>query len=163
MRPNASLSAAVLGLSLFVVSAPSAVAAGPRLSRTELSVVRSIDARRAARGLHALRPSRALSRAADYHSHEMLASDYFAHSSADGASFASRLRHFTRARRLGEDLAWLTRCGHGAARRVVGMWMRSPVHRAVLLARGFRRVGVGIRTGRLGSRHACVVTADFAR
>ena len=34
--------------------------------------------------------------------------------------------------------------------------------RAVLLSRGFRRVGIGRRKGRLGSHRACLVTADFA-
>jgi len=31
----------------------------------------------------------------------------------------------------------------------------------VLLSRGFRRVGIGRRVGRIGTGRACLVTADF--
>ena len=37
-----------------------------------------------------------------------------------------------------------------------------PPHRAVLLSRNFRRVGVGRRLGSLGATRACIFTADFA-
>jgi uncharacterized protein YkwD len=40
--------------------------------------------------------------------------------------------------------------------------MNSPGHRAILLSSQYRRVGVGKRTGSLGSTRACVVTADFS-
>jgi uncharacterized protein YkwD len=104
-----------------------------------------------------------LGRAADYHSREMLYGNYFAHPSLNGRSMSSRVRRYSHSRRVGETLAMLSGgCRRGMAGRVVGMWMSSSTHRAVLLSAGFRRVGVARRVGRLGGRRACVVTADFA-
>lgn len=162
MRSIASLSMAVLGLTFLVAVSPAA-AAGPRLGRTERAIVRSIDRHRADHGLRALRASSALARAADFHSREMLAADYFAHSSRNGGSFATRIQRFVRARQIGETLALLSSCRYRPVHRVVSMWMHSSPHRAILLSRGFRRVGIGLRTGRMGSHRVCVVTADFAR
>jgi uncharacterized protein YkwD len=164
MRPShASLSLAVFG-SLVLVPAAPAAAAGPRLGKTERAIVRTIDRKRAVHGLHAVRPSRALARAADFHSADMLRANYFAHSSSNGASFGARIHHFVRAARIGETLALVSSCrSRRAAHLVVRMWMQSPVHRAILLSGSFHRVGVALRRGRLGGRHACVVTADFAR
>jgi uncharacterized protein YkwD len=46
---------------------------------------------------------------------------------------------------------------------VVDHWLASPMHRAVLLRPGFRRVGLGIAFGTfIGHGDAAVVTADFA-
>jgi uncharacterized protein YkwD len=92
----------------------------------------------------------------------MLRANYFAHPSSNGGAFESRVRSFTHARRVGETLAMLSRCGRGTARTVVSMWMNSPGHRAVLMSSRFRRIGVGRRTGSLGGSRACMVTADFA-
>ena len=138
----------------FVASAPAAQAAGPRIDRGERAIVRAINRTRAHYGLHRLHTGGRLARAADAHSRSMLAADYFAH-----GSFASRVRRYASFKRVGETLAWNTRCG---ARRFVRMWLNSPGHRAVLLSHSYRRVGVGRRVGRLGVRRACMVTADFA-
>jgi uncharacterized protein YkwD len=138
----------------FVASGPAAQAAGPRLDRGERALVRAINRARSHYGLHRLHAGGKLARAADAHSRSMLAADYFAH-----GAFASRVRRYASFRRVGETLAWNSRCG---ARRFVSMWLNSASHRAVLLSRRFHRVGVGRRVGRLGVQRACVVTADFA-
>jgi uncharacterized protein YkwD len=164
MRPSASLNLAVFGVLFSLASAAPAAAAGPGLGRMERSIVRTIDRHRAAYGLNAVRPSARLSRAADVHSADMLSANYFAHASSRGVSFFTRIHRYVRTRRVGETLAMLSSCrGRGAAHLVVRMWMHSPMHRTILLTRGFHRVGVALRRGRLGGRHACVVTADFAR
>jgi uncharacterized protein YkwD len=163
MRPSASLIVAVFGMLVSMVAAPAANA-NPRMGRVERAIVRSIDRHRASHGMRGVRPSLALARAADSHSADMLAANYFAHSSSNGASFATRIHHFVRAARVGETLAYTSSChGRRGAHLVVRMWMHSPTHRAILMSRSFHRVGVALRRGRLGSRHACVVTADFAR
>jgi uncharacterized protein YkwD len=154
MRSFALALCALSTLLFFVSSAPAAQAAGPRLDRGERGIVRAINRVRARHGLPKLRAHRRLARAADAHSRNMLRSDFFAH-----GAFARRVHRYVRFRRVGETLAYSSRCG---GRTFVRMWLRSPSHRAVLLARGFRRIGVGRRKGRLGSRRACVVTADFA-
>src|SRR5437762_3575611 len=60
---------------------------------------------------------------------------------------------------FGEDLAW----GPASASWVVGAWLASPEHRAILLRPGFRRVGIGAFQGTFSGRAgALVVTADFA-
>jgi uncharacterized protein YkwD len=149
-----ALCCALTSLFFFVGSAPAAQAAGPRLDRGERAIVRAINRARGHYGLHRLHAGHRLARVADAHSRSMLRADYFAH-----GSFASRVRRYSSFKRVGETLAWNSRCG---ARTFVRMWLRSPSHRAVLLSRGFRRVGVGRRLGSLGPRRACVVTADFA-
>jgi uncharacterized protein YkwD len=143
---------------------PAVAAAGPaRLDAREKAMVRSINDQRAHYGLAPVSASRRLNRAADYHSWEMLAGNYFAHTSLNGGAFDARIRRFTRPQALGEALAMLGgNCGRGSAGRVVRMWMNSPPHRAILLSGSYRRIGLAKRTGALGSTHACVVTADFA-
>jgi uncharacterized protein YkwD len=56
----------------------------------------------------------------------------------------------------------MPRRSSNSASRVVQMWMASPGHRAVILTRGFRRIGIGRRSGALGSTRAIVYTADFS-
>jgi uncharacterized protein YkwD len=143
------------------VAAPTAFAASSSLSPTEQAVVRLMNQVRARHGLPALHSSKRLARAADRHSSDMLRHDFFAHQSSDGTSFFNRVRSYARAQRVGENLAMLPGVRR-AAREVVRMWLQSPPHRAVLLSSGFRRVGVGKRSGQLGSQKATVYTVDFA-
>jgi uncharacterized protein YkwD len=145
-------------------SAAAARASGsPRLDRTERNVIRAINHQRAAYGLGKVRASGALNRAADFHSAEMAYGNFFAHTSRNGASMASRLHRYTRSRRVGETLAEVGGpCRRHMASLVVSMWMHSAPHRAVLLSGGYRRIGVSRRGGHLAGRRACMVTADFA-
>jgi uncharacterized protein YkwD len=153
---------AVLG-ALLIMPLAEAGAATPRMDGLERAVVRGINHHRAAAGLHPMRMSAPLARAADFHTREMLVGNYFAHSSRNGGSFASRLHRFVRARAIGETLAWMSRCGRHASRQIVSMWMHSPPHRAILMSRSLHRVGIARRTGGLGRGRVCVVTGDFAR
>ena len=154
------------GCLLAAISAlPAAAAANrsARLDNRERAIVRGINHQRAQYGLAPVRANARLSRAADYHSWEMLDANYFAHTSRDGGPFDERVRRYVNKRALGETLAMLGGgCGRGSARRVVRMWMDSPPHRAILLSGNYRRVGIGKRVGSLGSSKACVVTADFS-
>ena len=157
MRPVALLLCTLSVTLMYAAAAPAAQAAGPRLGPGERTMVRSINRIRARHGLPRLIHTRGLSRAADRHSRAMLARDFFAH-----GSMVRRVRRYGHFRRVGENLAMVPRCGRRGARRTVRMWMASAPHRANILARGFRRIGVGARAGRLGATRACVVTADFA-
>ena len=138
----------------FAAAAPAAQAASSRVDTGERAVVRAINRARAAHGLRALRSHRRLARAADAHTRSMLRSNFFSH-----GAFSARVRRYVSFRRIGETIAMTSRC---SARKVVRMWLNSAPHRAVLLSRGFRRIGVGRRKGRLGATRGCVVTADFA-
>jgi uncharacterized protein YkwD len=141
---------------LAALSGPAAADAARRRA-ADHSVLLAMNSARASHGAAPLRWSPRLARAARLHSGTMARTGVFAH-----GAFAARVSRFTRARSIGENLAWVSRCGHGSARVVVRMWLNSPPHRAVLLSHGFHRVGIGIRLGRVGSSPACLVTADFA-
>jgi uncharacterized protein YkwD len=162
MKRTATSLIAVLAATLVAAGAAAPRAqAGAGLSRSERAIIRLVNDIRSYYGLNRLRASRSLSNAADQHSRDMLGRDFFDHSSSDGTSFASRVRRYTNASRVGETLAALSPHSGGAA-TVVRMWMESPPHRAVLLASGFGRIGLARRWGMLGGAWQAVVTADFA-
>jgi uncharacterized protein YkwD len=142
--------------SLALAVAPAAAAAG--LTQPEASLLRAMNQVRHAHGLPALRYDTRLERAARFHSHEMLATDVFAH-----GAFGERMARFQVTGRLaGENLAWGTGA-RGTAAGVVAAWLASPEHRANLLRATFTRVGIGeLSGGFLGYAGARVVTADFA-
>jgi uncharacterized protein YkwD len=129
----------------------------------ERAILAEVNGARAAAGLAALRPSRALTRAAAAHSRDMAAHAFFGHASANGGSWSARLRRFTQASSIGETIARMPgRVRVALARRVVQAWLRSPPHRVVLLGRSFHRLGVAARPGRSGGGAAVYVTADFS-
>jgi uncharacterized protein YkwD len=145
-------------LFLFAALLLALVGAGPagaavRLDRAERSAIRHINAFRAAHGVPSVRPLRALNRAAERHSEDMAHGRFFSHTSSNGTPFDRRVRRYVGARAVGETLAWLTR-RQGVGRDIVQMWIDSPPHRAILLERSFRRIGVARRHG--------MWTADFA-
>jgi uncharacterized protein YkwD len=133
--------------------APPSAAATP----LERELVLEINRVRAAYGRDPLRVDPVLTRAASAHSETMLARSRFSH-----GNFAARMRRFgARGPLLGENLAWASGA-NATAERIVRMWMRSAGHRANLLRRSFRWVGVAARTGTMkGVEDAVVVTADF--
>lgn len=152
------------GLVLAVVAASSGIAsAATTPPRKEL--LRAINRVRASYGMSKLLGAPALRAAALRHSQDMLARDYFAHTSPTGSTVAFRIvrsgfvsGHVWRA---GETLAWGIGARAGAA-ATVAAWLRSPIHRAIMLSPGFRWVGIGRNCGRFaGYRGACVWTADF--
>jgi uncharacterized protein YkwD len=131
------------------------------LDHVERKVVRLVNRIRTHHGLLKLRASRTLAHAASDHTGDMLRADYLSHDSRDGTPMATRVRRYTGARWVGENIAVTSR-RRGVARRVVRMWMASPSHRAVLLSPKSRRIGVGRARGRLGSAACSVFTVDFA-
>jgi uncharacterized protein YkwD len=153
MRSVALLFCTFSTLLVSIVAVPAAQAAGPRVDHGERAVVRAINHARGQHGIKPLKTAPRLALAADVHTRNMLVRNSFSH-----GAFAQRVRRYVSFRRIGETIAWSSRCSAG---RIVRMWLNSPGHRAVLLSRGYRRVGIGRRTGQLGSTRACVVTADF--
>jgi uncharacterized protein YkwD len=134
-----------------------AAPAGARgLSTSEPSLLAAINSTRAGRGLAQVRVDVRLARVARSHSADMLRHNYFSH-----GAFSSRLRASgARGPMFGEDLAWGTAA---TPQWIIGQWLASPAHRAVLLRPGFRRVGLGVVTGTFnGYGGATIVTADFA-
>jgi uncharacterized protein YkwD len=124
---------------------------------------------RAERDLAPLRSVTGLRVAAVAHSRSMLAIGFFDHASADGTSFDRRLRrhypnHGWRTWSVGETL--LATSAVLDARQIVGEWLKSKPHRAVILSASWRDVGIGARYAAAAPQEfrgapTTVVTADF--
>jgi uncharacterized protein YkwD len=143
-------------LLVLAVLIPANAAQARGLSGSELSLLSTMNSVRKSHRLAPLRVDYHLVRAARGHSADMMRRQYFAHGALTGRAVAAGARGPL----FGEDLAWATGL---TAQLVVGRWLASPSHRAVLLRPGFRRVGIGIVFGTfIGYDGAGVVTADFA-
>ena len=155
-----STAAALSACALALAAAPSASAACGSVSaqpgQTSRAAMASstlclLNAERGQRGLRPLRLNRRLARAARGHASDMARRDYFSHDSLSGASFVDRIRRTgylrgPRAWIVGENLAW----GSGdrsTPASIVDAWMHSPGHRANILQRRFREIGIGLVGG----------------
>jgi uncharacterized protein YkwD len=145
-----------------------------RPTRGNLSEVRQAvlclhNRARAQHGLPALRESAKLRSAADRHSENMVGSRFFDHTSPGGSTMVERVRRtgYTSGARgwsVGENIAWGT--GRLAtAAEIHQRWMGSPGHRANILQRSFREIGIGIELGvpvRISSSQSgATYTANF--
>jgi uncharacterized protein YkwD len=121
---------------------------------------------RAARGMPALRENAKLRRAADAHSADMVAQGYFSHDSLSGDDMTDRIlgTGYARGRgwSLGENIAWGTGSLATAA-EIHRSWMESPGHRANIMRRQFREIGIGIALGAPAEDggDGATYTADF--
>ena len=162
-----------VGVAVVAVLAPSAPVAAARsavkLDGLSTALLASVNQVRRAHGLRALRPSARLTAAAAQHSREMAARGYFQHASFDGTAFWQRIQRFYgrggyRTWSVGENLLWSSPDVDAA--RAVQMWMNSPEHRANLLSRSWRDIGlsavhVAPAPGVYHGDPVTVVTADF--
>jgi uncharacterized protein YkwD len=138
------------------------------LSALELDIVARINAQRTSRGLRALRVSRGLTAAANYHTNQMGQLGFFEHESVNGAPFWRRIQRFYPAGRgywsVGENIFWES--PDTSAASAVREWMRSPPHREIILDREWRDVGISAShydsaAGAFGGRSVTIITADF--
>ena len=121
--------------------------ASPAQANPAHAVVAKVNSYRAANGLPPLRLSRSLSRSSYAYARHLMRADRFGHS--------SHIRASSRFHMLGENLAFSWGKRRSAGIPVRG-WARSASHRALLLSRQFRFVGVGRSVGRFGSRRATI-------
>lgn len=126
-----------------------------------------LNRRRAEHDRGKLRHNRRLARAAEAHARDMVRRDYFAHTAPGGVSFVDRIMRQDyvdpgQGWALGENLAWGS---HGLAnpRAIVRSWMHSPGHRANILNRRFREIGIGVVRGAPvpGTDHAATYATSF--
>jgi uncharacterized protein YkwD len=161
--------ALLLVVAVVALAAPAFASAGRAARQPALvaQLVREMNALREQEGLRPLRVNGPLVDAARSHSLEMASVGYFAHHSADGGSFAARVRHWYVVRRhwaAGENLAWSTpKLGSS---RLVQLWLASPEHRANMLDPGWRDVGCSAvhaesAPGVYDGEPVTVVTCDF--
>jgi uncharacterized protein YkwD len=143
-------------------------------TRANLEIVRSAvlclhNAERARNGLPRLTENPRLRRAAARHTAHMVAARFFDHTTPAGTTMVDRIRRagYTSGARgwtVGENIAWGT--GRLAtAAQIHRSWMNSPGHRANILQRSFREIGIGIETGvavRISAaQFGATYTADF--
>ncbi len=150
---------AAVALALLALATPASAAPAPCANATTLpgqaseevlakATVCLVNRERARRGMRSLRVNRRLSRAALAHTRDMVQKRYFEHVSRSGADVVDRILstgYLGRARSwlVGENLAWGTE-SISTPRQTVINWMNSPGHRANILKRRFREIGIGV-------------------
>jgi uncharacterized protein YkwD len=140
--------------------------AGDNLPRIRAAVVCLHNQIRARHDLPALRENKRLRKAARRHSRDMVADRYFAHTTPEGVTMVDRILHAGYVDKddswvLGENLAWGTG-SLGTPRGAVDAWMASPTHRANVLKKTYRELGVGISVGvPVSDAAGATYTVDF--
>jgi uncharacterized protein YkwD len=145
-------------------AAPSGATSRPSyMSPMEWSVLRNVNWVRAHFGLRQLRPDPGLSAAAENHTQDMAQHFYYAHDSLNGGAWWARIRHYVQAKEVAETLNYIVgpRSRRREPKTIVRSWMASPPHRAILLARGLRRIGIARQSKRSKGTPA-FYTADYA-
>jgi uncharacterized protein YkwD len=149
VRKHIKLAVLLAALVTMLFSAlPAIASASPTLNQYEQQLVKCINQERARQGLPQLRINAALTTSARTHSSDMGQRKYFNHNVPDGETWTARIirsgytQRGCRVWKAGEDIYW----GAGLKSSpvaVVDAWMHSAAHRAVILAKSFRDVGVG--------------------
>jgi uncharacterized protein YkwD/uncharacterized protein YraI len=121
-------------------SAPAAQDGGWCADEEEAAFVDLVNEYRARNGLGPLTLSPTLGAAADAHSAEMAANNYFGHTMLGGVSVGENLANFGYPdSTIGENIA----AGSAGAAGTLGQWQGSAVHNANLLGGAFEAVGIG--------------------
>jgi uncharacterized protein YkwD len=147
-RPRSHKAAKPRTVDCGVTTTRPAVSGDPAATATILCLVNN---ERAKAGLQPLRASESLARAAQVHSDDMVARQYFAHQDPLGIGIVGRVvaagwATLTQTWHVGENIAW----GSGpyaSPKSVVERWMDSAGHRENMLNAAFREAGVGVAAG----------------
>ncbi|MEV6028044.1 sigma-70 family RNA polymerase sigma factor [Streptomyces sp. NPDC052036] len=111
---------------------------------TVAQVVALVNKERAAAGCGPLTENGLLEQAAQAHSDDMAARNFFAHTNPDGADPGQRITAAGyRWSTYGENIAE----GQQTPQAVMDSWMNSPGHRANILNCSFKEIGVGVHRG----------------
>lgn len=130
----------------------------PSLDSEEQMVLKLINDYRAQNGLNPLRPSIALTRAADWMSADMAAKNYFSHTDSQGRDPFARMTSFNYnyAGYRGENIA----AGYSDATRTFNLWRNSPGHNAAMLNANYNVIGISRAYG-ASSTYKWYWTNDF--
>ncbi|MDJ0379930.1 sigma-70 family RNA polymerase sigma factor [Streptomyces sp. G-G2] len=146
--PSASASASadrgdvVASKSASAPAAPRPAAAPPQ--GTVAQVISLVNSERSAAGCGPLKDDAELRAAAQDHSDDMAARDFFDHTNPDGADPGKRITAAGyRWSTYGENIAK----GQQSPSQVMDSWMKSPGHRANILNCSFKDIGVGVHQG----------------
>ena len=133
---------------LLIAAIPAVSSASTQLSTYEQQLAKYVNQERAKAGLEKLHVSAKLVNSARAHSTDMGENKYFEHDSTDGTTWAERIishgykRDGYRVWKAGENIAWGAGL-YSAPVLIVDQWMTSPEHRAVILNKDFKEIGVG--------------------
>ena len=126
-----------------------------------------LNRKRAVHGARKLRENKRLAKAARKHAADMVRRDYFAHTAPGGVSFVDRIMKQDYVKNgqgwvLGENLAWGS-YQLATPKSIVRSWMNSPGHRANILNKRFREIGIGVVDGAPvpGTSHAATYATSF--
>lgn len=146
-----------------------------RPSAQNLELIRTatlclVNRERLSHGMGALAPNAHLETAAQGHSADMAAGDYFEHDGRHGDTPLSRMRasgYIFSSRvgyAVGENIAWAT-LWMASPKAIVASWMASPGHRANILDATFSETGIGVSPHPLASlahgQAGAIYTQDF--
>lgn len=131
-----------------------------------------VNRERLSRGESPLKADNQLQLAAQGHSQDMAAGDYFEHDGRGGSTPVSRMRQagYIFSSRIGyavgENIAWAT-LGLSTPQAIVAGWMSDAGHRANILEAKFRDTGIGVSPHPLSSlahgQAGAIYTQDFGR
>jgi uncharacterized protein YkwD len=132
------------------------------------AVLTLLNQQRSRRGMKPLHRNLKLDSAADWQSQDMVTHRYFRHQRRGGPGLVARIRRTGYLKgatswTVGENIAWAEAQLATPAQFVAG-WMSSPEHRANVLDRSFRAIGIGVATGApagSGVLPALTITTDF--
>jgi uncharacterized protein YkwD len=133
---------------LLFASVPAAAPASTSLNSYEQQLLKCINRERTSRDLAKLHLNAKLVDSARSHSADMGEQQYFDHNSPSGETWSQRIVHHGYTRegystwKAGENIA-LGAGLYSSPVAIVDTWMKSPAHRAVILTKDFRDVGVG--------------------
>jgi len=122
----------------------------PASASPQSDAISQLNQIRSASGLPALKASESLYRSSTKYARKMIDTDYFGHASRIAASNVFG--------RVGETLEMHSGWKPDAS-GTISDWMNSPGHRAVLMSRAYRWVGMGVARGKLGTRLVTVWVA----
>jgi uncharacterized protein YkwD len=116
--------------------------APPPANSEQQKVVNLVNAERGKVGCRPVNVDQRLVMAAQLHSDDMSANNYFSHTSLDGRTFDQRIKAAGYPNPAAENIAK----GQRSAEQVMSAWMNSSGHRANILNCGLATIGVGLDT-----------------
>jgi uncharacterized protein YkwD len=116
------------------------------IKQVDTGTVCLLNAQRRKYGLRPLHVNRKLSLASRRHARSMAAHHYFAHGDFVGRIRAVHYLSGISSWIVGENIAWGSQ-RLGTPAEIVQAWMDSPPHRANILSRSFREIGIGVSRG----------------
>ncbi len=138
------------------------------LAKIDAATLCLVNRERKKRHLVALRRQGTLDDVATRFAKRLVEESFFDHTAPDGTTMLDRvkatsyLRGALRRWSVGENIAY----GTGALatpKAIVDAWMRSPGHRANILDRSFREIGLGVHLGTPSDPQGATYVHDFGR